>query len=262
MEYLSGITSVTGYGHESGDRPMRVGVYTVDPIGAMQATGAIIAALMYRRRTGKGMNIEVSQYEGAASFVNEAIMDYTMNKRIRIPAGNDDRDIPFQGCYPAKGDDEWIVFSIRNKKEWLWLLRIIGKEQWLVNDQYSDPKKAVTKRDEIDAVITSWTRQYSKLEIARLLQNVHIPAAPVNHTNEALFDPQLRHRNLFKWVKHPYGAMLAAQRMPAIFTKTPLPDTYEAARAVGEDNHYVYHELLKMSDEEINKLEQLKIIKR
>ena len=44
MEYLSGMTSLTGYGGKDGDRPIPLGVYTVDPVSGMMAAGAIISA--------------------------------------------------------------------------------------------------------------------------------------------------------------------------------------------------------------------------
>jgi len=260
LEYLSGLTSLTGY--EEGDRPMAAGVFMVDPIGAMQGVAAIISGLMYRKRTGEGISIESSQYEAATSFVNEAIMDYTMNKRVRIPTGNNDKDIAFQGCYPAKGSDQWIVLSIRNQVDWSKLCGIIRKKDWLNDKQYNEPSRLEAKREEVDTAISAWTIGHSKEDIARFLQNSNIPAAPVNNTAEAIFYPPLRHRRLYKWVEHSYGAIAPIPSMPVNFTRTPSPEVYHPAGAVGADNHYVYGELLGLTESRIKELEDKKIIKR
>lgn len=260
MEYLSGITSLTGYGYQEGDQPMRAGIFTADPVGAMHAVAATISALRYRKRTGKGMKIEVRQYEGVTSFVSEAVMDYVMNKRVRTPIGNNDRHIAFQGCYPAQGDDQWLVISINNKPDWAKLCGIIGKREWLDDEQFHDPSRLEANRKEVDAAITSWTTKRSKEEASRFLQNLNIPAAPVNNTVETIYYPLLRHRGLYKWIEHPYGAIAPTPRMPANFTKTPLLEAFEPARAVGADNHYVYHDLLGLSESRIKALEDKKII--
>lgn len=263
LEYLSGISSLTGYGYEDGDQPMPAGVFTVDPVGAMQAVAAIICALMYRKRTGKGMGIEVSQYEGAASLVNRDLLDYTMNKRVCSPIGNNDRDIAFQGCYRAKGeDDQWVVLSIRNQTEWATLCHIIGKEEWLKDERFSQPTRLEANREEVNAAITDWTTKRTKHEAARFLQNINIPAAPVNNIAETIFDPQLRHRGLYKWIEFPYGAVAPTPHMPVKFTKTPFPEDYQPPKAVGADNYYVYHDLVGLSESGVKELEDKKIIKR
>ena len=260
MEYLGGITSMTGYGYEDGDQPMRAGVFTVDPIGAMQAVAAIISGLMYCKRTGKGIYIESSQYEAAASLVNEAVMDYTMNKRVRTPIDNNDKDIPFQGCYPAKGNDQWVVLSIRNQAEWANLCSLIGKEDWLSDERFNQPSRLEANRQEVDAAITAWTTQRTKEDAVRFLQTLNIPAAPVNNIAEVIFDPQLRHRGLYKWIEYPFGAIAPVPHMPVKFTKTPFPEVYKPAKAVGADNYYVYGQLLGFSEWRIKRLEDKKII--
>jgi crotonobetainyl-CoA:carnitine CoA-transferase CaiB-like acyl-CoA transferase len=262
MEYLSGITSLTGYGYKEGDRPMRVGVYTVDPLASMQAAGAIMSALIYRKRTGKGMNIKLSQYEVATHLVGREVMDYSMNKIVRTPIGNNDRDVPFQGCYPTKGDDQWMVISIRDKTEWSTLCSVIGKLDWLNSDTYNHPSKLEANRKEVDAAITVWTNERTKEDASQFLQNLNIPAAPVNNYAESIFDPQLRHRGKYRWVEHSYGATATLPRMPVNFTKTPLPEVYQPAKSVGADNSYVYHDLLGLSDKYIKELEDKKIIKQ
>jgi len=260
MEYLSGITSMTGYGYEEGSRPMPAGVFTVDPIGAMQAVAAIISALMYRKRTGEGMRIEVSQYEAAASFTNEALIDYTMNKRVRTPIGNNDKDIAFQGCYPAKGNDQWIVLSVRNQKEWANLCGLLHKEDWLTDGRFSQPSKLEANRREVDMAISAWTIQRNKKDATQFLQSLNIPSAPINNIVETIFDQQLRHRECYKWIEYPFGATAPTPRMPVKFTKTPLPEVYEPAKAPNADNYYVYGQLLGFSESHIKELEANKII--
>lgn len=257
MEFVSGITSMNGYGRSDGDQPMRTGVYMVDPLGAMQAVGAIMGALLYRQRTDKGTRVEVSQYEAAVNFVNDAIIEYNMNHTIRKPCGNDDWYLPFQGCYPCQGEDQWVLISVRNKKDWGALCGLIGRDEWLANS-FDEIK---TNRQEVDVAISSWTKVQTKQEAARQLQSMNIPAGPVNTTPETIYYPPIRYRELYKWVIHPYGGIAPVASMPAKFSKTPFPNDYEPTHAVGGDNDYVYRTLLGLSPTDIKELEEKQIIK-
>src|SRR5438034_3032617 len=79
LEPASGISSLTGY--EGGD-PLRTGISFTDPYSGIVGAGAVLAALVYRRRTGKGQYIDLSEQEAAVPVTGYAVMDYAMNGRL------------------------------------------------------------------------------------------------------------------------------------------------------------------------------------
>lgn len=264
LECATGIVSLNGYGGEDRDQPIQStgGGFVVNPIAAMQATGAIIAALIHRAKTGRGTNIEVSQFEAGTHLLNTEMNNYVINKKISLPDGNNDHNVLFQGCYPAKGEDQWMVISIRNQAEWINFCHLIGKTDWLNSNVLGCIQQANKHRRKVDLAITQWTKNQTKSESTRKLQNMKIAAAPVNNNVEVLFDPQVKHRGLYHWVVYPYGATAPSLTMPVRFSKTTFPDPYRPAQAIGADNQYIYGDILGLKATEIKKLEDAKIIKR
>ncbi|HEY5640049.1 MAG TPA: CoA transferase, partial [Dehalococcoidia bacterium] len=73
---MSGLSSLTGY---KGWGPMHVGMSYGDPTAGLHAAFAVIAALFYRDRTGKGQYIDMSQWESSMNVIGEAFMHQVMN---------------------------------------------------------------------------------------------------------------------------------------------------------------------------------------
>ena len=85
------LAAYAGFNHLTGweDREPSVlyGGFSDCP-GARFGAVALIAALLYRRRTGKGMHIDLSQYEAGIQLLSPALMDYQVNKRVAMRKGN------------------------------------------------------------------------------------------------------------------------------------------------------------------------------
>ncbi|MEX0786827.1 MAG: CoA transferase, partial [Dehalococcoidia bacterium] len=79
LEPASGVSQLTGY---AGGPPLRSGLSFTDPYSGFIGAGAVLAALHYRRKTGKGQYIDLSEHEAAIPLTGAAIMDYTMNGRL------------------------------------------------------------------------------------------------------------------------------------------------------------------------------------
>src|ERR1700683_1424976 len=79
---LSGFYYISGYGPGSCTPPY--GAYT-DFIAPRFSAFALLAALDYRRRTGNGQYIDMSQYECAMQNLAPALIDYHANGRVPEP---------------------------------------------------------------------------------------------------------------------------------------------------------------------------------
>ncbi|MDO8491721.1 MAG: CoA transferase, partial [Dehalococcoidia bacterium] len=104
MASLAGISQFMGWP----DREPAIiyGAYT-DSIVPRFAASAIVAALDYRRRTGKGQHLDLSQFETSLSFVAPAILDYTVNEKEGQRMGNRCVYAAPHGAYPCRGHDRW-----------------------------------------------------------------------------------------------------------------------------------------------------------
>ena len=115
-EQLGGISSMNGY--QDSDGPVKSGVTFGDPISGAHAAGAVLSALLYRRRTGKGMFIDVSQLESSIATIGEHILAYQMNQRPPQNVGNRHPVHAPHGASRCKGDDKWVAIAVTSDAEW------------------------------------------------------------------------------------------------------------------------------------------------
>jgi crotonobetainyl-CoA:carnitine CoA-transferase CaiB-like acyl-CoA transferase len=257
IDCMSGMAYLTGY---PGEEPMlQSGLAYGDPLSGMNAALAIVMALRYRRRSGKGMHIELSQVEGVISFNADSVMDYTMNRRVRGRMGNNHPSMAPHGYYRCRGEDAWVAVAIDSDETWQAFCEVIGQPPWSKDARFSDMSGRYSNQDELDKLIETWTLKHGHYEVMHILQETGIPAGPVLDAKELLEDPHLNRRGLFQMVNHPEAGVHPEIGAFARFSKTPI-EIRMPAPCLGEHNRYVFGQLLGMSSEEISHLEKQRII--
>jgi crotonobetainyl-CoA:carnitine CoA-transferase CaiB-like acyl-CoA transferase len=256
LEPASGISSITGY---PGGPPMRSGLSFTDPYSGFIGAGAILTALQYRRRTGKGQFIDLSEQEAAVPIMAAALLDYEMNGRVRERQGDrSEWNVP-QGCYRCAGADRWAVISCSSDAEFERLATATGHPEWLTDERFATVLARRDHQDELDAAITQWTSQRDHYDVMRTLQAAGVKAAPVLDGKEILFDPQFCERHHFDVVDQPLLGKRPVQRhLAAKFTRFEAK-ARRPAPLLGEHNDEVLKEL-GYSDGEIAKLREDKVI--
>jgi benzylsuccinate CoA-transferase BbsF subunit len=245
---LGGVSHLTGY---EGDSPA-VTRSSADLRPGTAAAFAILAALNYREASGEGQFIDFSAREAISCGIGEAIMDYTMNGRVRTRHGNRDDILASNNCYRCKGDDKWISIAISNDEEWRALVAAMGSPAWADDARFADQLRRWHNQDEIDKHIGEWALNYSDYEIMDMLQRAGVAAMPAFDSEELFTDPHCKERNVFVPTEHATEGRLYAVAPPWKFSETPAQVT-KAAPQLGEDNDYVLRELLGLSQKEIDK---------
>ncbi len=259
IEAMAGLSMLTAYAH---GEPLKPGVAYADATSGLHAAFAILAALHYRRLTGKGQYIDLAMREAVTPILGEAIMDYTINQRVATPTGNRHSTMAPHGCYRARGggtgkknedEDAWIAIAISSDEEWRALCRAMGDPPWTGEDKFASLSDRMLNRDELDQLIGEWTAGYDHIELMNILQTSGVKAGAVLNMAELAHDPNLNERGFFQELSHPEAG---THRYPGVswqMSRTPgrlrLP-----APCFGEHNRYVFSELLGMSDDEISRL--------
>ena len=225
-----------------------------DAASGTQAAFAALSALHYRRRTGKGQLIELSQAENLIPFAGEAFMDYSMNGRIQSTIGNR-HPSALQGCYPCLGDDRWVCITIEDDEDWRGLCKVMGDPVWSQEGEFNDPVERYRRHDEIDEKISLWTKSLKPYEIMRLLQEEGVAAGPVMDQRDAFADPHLDQRGAFEEVYQEDTGTHLYPGAPYKMSETPIRIRRGPVR-MGEDNKYVYQELLGYTPQEYAILEE------
>ncbi|MFC1982597.1 CaiB/BaiF CoA transferase family protein [Chloroflexota bacterium] len=219
--------------------------YTSPPITVV----TIMAALDYRRRTGIGQYIDISQVETAIHQLAPAIMDYEVNGRIQGRSGNHLDYAAPHGAYRCKRKDEWCVIAIFTDREWRAFCETIGNPNWTYEERFNTLTGRKQHEDELDKLVESWTKNHEKEEIMTLMQKSGIRVGMVETVEDLFEDPQLKHRNHFRVLEHTAMGRCAYDAPPYRLSRTP--DCQSAAPCLGEHNERVYKDFLGMSGDEI-----------
>ena len=252
IEGVVGHTLLRGYSDM--DPSAVTSVLMGDAASGTQAAFAVLSALHHRRRTGKGQLIELSQAENLIPFMGEAFMDYTMNGRNQSTLGNR-HPVAIQGCYPCLGEDRWVTITIAGDDDWRGLCQAMGDPEWSQESGFRDPIVRYERHDEIDEQISQWTRTLEPQQVMRLLQEKGVAAGPVMDQRDAYADPHLNERGAFEEAYQEDTGTHLYPGAPYKMSETPSKIRRGPVR-LGEDNEYVYQELLGCSAEEYAVLEE------
>lgn len=255
---FSGFSSLMGYPDEG---PMMSGNAYPDPIASLNAANAILTALFFRKRTGKGQYINLSQAEGSTCLIGETVLGYALNGKVPPRAANRHPAHAPQGAYPCKGEDKWVAIAVTSEEEWLALGEAMGNPDWMNGERFSDQLSRLKNQDEMDELISSWTRKSSHYEVMNLLQEARVPAGAVVNAPELLSDPHLNERGFFWEIEHPEAGRHRYCAFPIKLSETPARPI-RPAPCLGEHNEYVLGEILDLSEEEIKDLEEQKVISK
>ena len=251
QEQLSGMAHLTGY---PGDGPMKSGINHGDPITGSHAAGLLLAALRRRRRTGKGMYVDVSQQESSVALMGGELLAYQMTGQEPERIGNHSRWYAPCNTYPCKDDDRWITIAATSEREWASLASAMGAPGLATDERFATAQARLSHEDELDAVITDWTRGQDAFALAERLQAAGVPAGPVLRGPDLLADRHYADRGTFVTVDHPHVGPRQYPGLPWKMSATP-GEVRSPAPTLGQHNREVYGGLLGLSGEEIDALE-------
>jgi benzylsuccinate CoA-transferase BbsF subunit len=235
--------------------PVPPSTYYTDQLSPMYASLAIMAALDYRRRTGKGQYIDHSQVETGLNYMTPLILDYQVNGREFQPKGNKSDYAAPHGIYPCKGDDRWVAIAVMSDTEWQSFVKAIGSPKWAKDNKYAKAADRVKYSDELDKQIEQWTINYKPEEVEKRLQKAGVGAGVVANAKDIDEDPQMNYYNFYREMGHPYMGKLRYYH--------PAPLKLSAAEAaigrpvlIGEHTDYICTKILGISQSEVDRLRQ------
>jgi crotonobetainyl-CoA:carnitine CoA-transferase CaiB-like acyl-CoA transferase len=234
-------------------------LFHCDASSGATAAFAILCALRYRKRTGKGQFIDLAQIETVIPHLGEAVMDYTMNRRVQQPQGNRHPSMAPHGVYRCRGEDKWAVISVSSDEEWHGLCRALGNPTWAQDERFSTATGRLDNQDELDKYLEEWTCCHDNYEVMYVLQGQGVPAGPVIDQRDAYHDAQLVSRGFFEVVNHREAGTHRYPGMLWKMSKTPL-SIRKPPPCLGEHNDDVFKDILHLTDEEMAPLEEKQII--
>ncbi len=251
----TGLMALWGYP----DSPMesRCKIAWPDRAAAMTMALGVLAALEHRDRTGQGQFIEASMLEAQGAMMGPAILDYTVNRRDWQAMGYQeilgDPYAPY-GCYPCRGEDDWIIITCENDEQWKNMVSLIGKP-WVADSRFAARAGRKEHREELDQRLEQWTRTLTSRQAFRLLQQAGVAAGIPMSGEDLFYDIHLRERgHIIETEAAPWGK-ITHHGLPGI----PSLSAANAARPapwIGAHNDQVFGHILGLSEDRIEELKK------
>ncbi|MFC1991756.1 CaiB/BaiF CoA transferase family protein [Chloroflexota bacterium] len=250
------LTALTGFSNILGwpDRkPAWIGAYT-DFIAPRYNILAIMAALDYRRRTGKGQYIDMSQYENGIQFMAPLVLDYAANRRVAGRMGNQSPSAAPHNAYRCIGEDRWCSIAVFTDEEWKNFCQVIGNPSLSEDPRFATLPARKENEEELDRLVNEWTIHHTAEVVMNMMQEAGVAAGVVETGEDVLDkDPQLKQRHFFRELEYPGIGKYRSQAGPH-FLLSKYNYELKVAPLLGEHNEYIFKEILAMPNDEYDGL--------
>jgi len=251
---IGGTISITGIPDSS---PVRVG-YSIGDMGAgLFGVTASLAALYERERSGQGQYVDLAMMDCQVALCENAFSRYFASGKVPKPLGSRHPiRTPFQ-AFPTQTD--YMVVIANREKEWKKLCRLIGREELTDDERFSTNDLRSKNHAALESVLSDIFRAKPRDEWLALFDREGFVASPVNTIEQVANDSHAQAREMFLDMAHPRLGSIKLVGTPMKFSRTSC-EIKKAPPDLGEHTKDILHNDLKLSPEEIQKLEDEEFI--
>ena len=246
---MGGLMSTTGWPN---GEPTRTGTAIGDVLGGLNMCIGVLAALNYKKETGKGQKVDVALVDSVVSALEIITQIYLNSGRLPQRIGN-----RYESCYPYdsfKAKDGSIVIACGNDKLFTLLIKLMNMPELNDDPRFCCNVKRVENHESLKPIIERWLSNYTCNEAVKMILDIGVPAAPIYTIKDVVEDPHIAGaREMFVDVDHPVaghtkltGCHIKLSETPAAI-ETPAP-------TLGQHNYEVLEDVLGFSKEEVDEL--------
>ena len=212
-----------------GGPPLKPAPHVGDTGAGLHCVIGILAALYQRELTGHGQRVEVTMQEAVINFNRIYFAGQLMLGRPVERVGNQSvlhASAPSEiyRCEPGGPNDYVFVYASRaGNRHWEGVLKAIGREDLLNDPRFASPESRLKNVDEVDALLSAWCSERTKMEAMEALQRAGVPAGAVLDTQEISEDQHLRKRGMFATIEHPVRGPMTIPGWPVKMSDSQVP---------------------------------------
>ncbi len=251
LQAYTGLMLTTG---AEGDPPTAISNSWNDYIGGLHAVIAILHALEDRHQTGRGRNIDLSQFECSVATLGPLLMAASATGKPPKRMGNRSSVNAPQGVYPCAGEDEWCAVSVGTDDQWRALATAIDQPRLTQDPRFATMLGRMHNHDALDAAIATWTRELPNDDVERRLQAVGVPAERMRRAEAVVNADDTGH--VYKPVPGSNGKRPAlAATVPFTFSASAISEIGPTT-PLGASTREALRDWLNLSDAEIDELDR------
>ena len=256
VQAMGGIMSITG---EEKGNPTKIGVGVSDIITGLYSSIAILSALRFREKTGKGQHLDISLMDSQVSWLSYMAQNYLVSGIIPKRIGNDHPSIvPYQ---TVKAKDGLMVLAIANDRQFKDFCTFAKIPHISNKPQFKSNSSRVKNRNKLNKIIKEIIKTKTIDQWVKGLIKVNGPCGPINNIQQVFNDQQIKSRKMMISMKHSKSPTkkinLIGNPMNFSISKVKYK---KSPPTLGEDTNKVLKDFLKLSDKDFKKLKRNKII--
>ncbi|KAE8597084.1 hypothetical protein XENTR_v10016348 [Xenopus tropicalis] len=183
---MSGLMYITG--PEDGD-PVRPGVAMTDLATGLYAHGAIMAGLLQRSKTGKGMHIDCNLLSSQVACLSHVAANFLNGgaeaKRWGTAHGS---IVPYQSF---KSKDGYLVIGAGNDQQFSTVCKIMKLTELIDDPRFKTNKLRVQYRNDLLTILSARFSEKTTSEWLNLFEGSGIPYGPINSIKQVFSEPQV-----------------------------------------------------------------------
>jgi crotonobetainyl-CoA:carnitine CoA-transferase CaiB-like acyl-CoA transferase len=239
-DLIQGLTALPALTGKITGEPRYSPATMADRIVGLNATHAILAALLHRDRTGEGQSIEIPMFETMAQFV---LGDHMAGRSFEPPVGPPGYSrLLSPDRRPYQTSDGCLCALVYSDKQWNAFFHAIGME----DEAERDPRlNSIAARTRNYDFVYDWFSKFMKTrttsEWMRFFEEADIPHAPLHDLDSLIDDPHLAAVGLLQSIEHPTEGTLRVAGPAATWSKTP-PSIRQYPPRLGEHGEEILRE--------------------
>ncbi|NIL95486.1 MAG: CoA transferase [Woeseiaceae bacterium] len=249
MRYLCG---------EPDRQPSRAGLSMGDSLAATYACMGALAALHHRDKTGEGQVIDASIFESVLNVMEATIPEYTVSNYIRERSGATLPNVAPSNIYDCK--DGIFLIAANQDTVFRRLCAVMGQPELAEDARFKTHTARGENMQELDAIITDWTKARDIAEVDRLMQEAGVPAGRIYRAPEMLEDEHFQAREAIIETPTDEWPDLKMQNIFPKMSRTQGEVRWTGVTTLGAHNQEIYGELLGLSSKELAELKEKSII--
>ncbi len=224
-----------------------------DVSAGVHALAAINGALLYQHKTGKGQYIDISLLDSYFHSHEINVQAYSGSSGKIKPqrSGHHHYAAAPLGLFQCQ---DGYLFMVVMARQWGLLCEAMGREDLAESPDFDTNMKRVERKDELVKIIEDWLGNYKRDDALKLLEDLHIPVAPVLSVPEAMEHPHLIEREVIRTISDRGYGDLQIPGVPLRFSEFPEKLDLQAPY-LGEFNREIFGRLVGLPATELDNLE-------
>ena len=216
IQGLSGEMAVNG---DERLNPLRAGFPVCDTVGGLNAAFAIMAALFHRERTGEGQFIDIAMLDSIMPLMGWVAANLLIADRQPVAMGNDNFTAAPSGVF--RTGDGHINIAANKQEQWESVCDVLGVPELKTDERFQKRDIRKQNRKQLTPLLEVKLAERGTLEWVDLLNANGVPSGAILSLEDALKQPQIKHRETLKDVEVEGIGNIPLFNLTAKFDQTP-----------------------------------------